>query len=223
MNGRIGFIQIKKVGNNQVQVTERGLAPVGVTSLDFANLTCATLPVELTAFKAIAEKAAIKLMWETASEENNAGFEVERSENGKDFKKLAFVQGNGTTLEAQTYQFADQTARKGQTYYYRLRQIDFDGRFDYSDIVTALILSDKIEVAEFAPNPVSGSQAQLNIALPNAGEVSLQVFDVAGKLLHSNLQDLASGAHTLNVDVNNFLAGTYFVKLTTNGESVYRK
>jgi hypothetical protein len=163
------------------------------------------------------------LQWTTASEENNAGFEVERSENGKEFKKIVFVQGSGTTLEAQTYQFADQTPRKGKTYYYRLRQVDFDGKFEYSDIVTAQIISDKIEVSELAPNPVSGNQAQLNVALPSVGKVSLQVFDVTGKLLQNNLQDLAAGAHTLNVEVAGLAAGTYFVKLTTNGENVYRK
>lgn len=86
------------------------------------------LPVELITWQAIAGEEAIQLHWVTASERNNTGFQVERSENGRDFEKIAFVAGAGTSTEKHTYQLEDKNVRAGQAYFYRLQQVDYDGR-----------------------------------------------------------------------------------------------
>lgn len=92
-----------------------------------------TLPVELISFEASNNNGNCKLNWSTATELNNDGFEIERSYNGVDFEVISFVEGNGTTNEVKNYQFLDKEVAAAA--YYRLRQIDFDGAFEYSPTV----------------------------------------------------------------------------------------
>ncbi len=105
---------------------------------DFAPcnpLTCPTLPVTLLTFTVEAQAAANLLEWQTATEQNNKGFEVEVSTNGSDFHTIGFVKGNGTTNTEQQYSFIDKTPASGINYY-RLKQIDFDGKTEYSKVVS---------------------------------------------------------------------------------------
>ncbi len=92
-----------------------------------------TLPVELISFEASNHNGNCKLIWSTATELNNDGFEVERSYNGIDFEVISFIEGNGTTNEVKNYQFLDKEVAAAA--YYRLRQIDFDGAFEFSPTV----------------------------------------------------------------------------------------
>ncbi len=193
-----------------------------VTVNDNTN-PCAPLPVELLDFKAFAEKDAIQLHWETASEHNNAGFQVERSENGWAFKEIAFVPGAGTTAEPQNYQLKDSEVHAGQAYFYRLKQINTNGSFEYSDIVQAMLTGGKLAIDIF-PNPVSpNSIVQINLRLPQASEVVLTLFDTRGIVLRTEHHHLVTGAQALQMGINDLAAGTYFIKAAANGESVYQK
>lgn len=105
------------------------------TDLKYARSNFTTgLPVELTYFRGKTTKNGTLLTWQTASEENNDGFEVQRSTDGKEWQILDFVQGNGTTLETQNYDYLDRNPLNG-TAYYRLKQMDFDDAFEYSNII----------------------------------------------------------------------------------------
>ncbi|MEM6696835.1 MAG: SdrD B-like domain-containing protein, partial [Bacteroidota bacterium] len=119
------------------------------------------LPVELLGFEAKADKDHIDLVWATASEYNNSHFELERSEDGKVFKQIARIEGQGTTIEQFDYDYEDQEVIPGVLYYYRLKQVDIDGVFEYSEIRSA-----QIEVIggemELYPNPI-GESTELQV------------------------------------------------------------
>ncbi|NJL76690.1 MAG: T9SS type A sorting domain-containing protein [Saprospiraceae bacterium] len=161
------------------------------------------LPVELTHFKAKALVTSTLLIWATASESNNKGFEVQRSTDGKSWKAVGFVAGNGTTVEAQNYTFLDEQPKAGINYY-RLQQVDFDGAFEYSDIVVVNFeLGGVKNELQVFPNPASG---MFQIALPQTN-ARLQLFNAQGSLVKAfiaadknftiNIADLASGIYLL--------------------------
>jgi 1,4-alpha-glucan branching enzyme len=112
------------------------------------------LPIELTFFKGKAAGNTAILNWETAQEQNNAGFWLQRSLDGKNFSDLRFVKGFGTTLTRQNYGYTDENLTKGN-YYYRLRQQDFDGTESLSKTIAVQIDADDVKIGVF-PNPTSG-------------------------------------------------------------------
>ncbi|MFC1725564.1 hypothetical protein ACFL4T_08045, partial [candidate division KSB1 bacterium] len=121
-------------------------------ALNTSTLTNSTqLPVELVDFTADAGNNFVDLAWTTASELNNFGFEVERGD-GADFEKVGFVAGNGTTDEEMNYTFTDEGLAAG-TYFYRLKQVDYDGNTAYSDAVEVLIAAGNFKLNQNYPNP----------------------------------------------------------------------
>ncbi len=180
------------------------------------------LPVELIFFKAEQNSQGVILNWQTASEVNNEKFEIERSTDGNNFRSIKFVDGSGTSTELQSYNYIDRDIRSGQLYYYRLRQIDYSGRFDFSEVVTA-----KIEGIQnsgmFSPNPTTDGLIRLDYSSSNNGELSINVFDVTGKLLHNQYGSLVKGNNQIDLNLADLNAGMYFVKLNQGNNSSYEK
>jgi len=170
------------------------------------------LPVELTSFTAQTTSEGVRLSWTTASELNNSGFEVQRSTNQTNWATLGFVRGAGTTTEAQSYSFVDASA-SGRVFY-RLKQVDFDGQFKYSNIIEVNAGVPKtFALEQNYPNPFNPSTA-ISYQLPVAGNVSLKVFDMLGKEVATlvNARQEA-GAYTVNFNANNLSSGVYFYRL----------
>jgi len=174
------------------------------------------VPVELTSFTATANFGVVELSWITATETNNQGFEVQRSAGGE-FETIAFVEGHGTTTETQAYAYSDRSVNVG-SYSYRLKQIDFDGTFDYSNVVEA----DVPAPAEFAldqnyPNPFNPS-TKIAFRLAIDSKVSLKVFDILGQevatLVNTNL---VAGAHNVNFDASSINSGVYLYRIEATG------
>jgi len=142
------------------------------------------IPVELTTFTATVQGNAIQLKWSTSTETNNEGFEIERLqgikiENSKDWELIGFVEGTGSTTEPINYSFIDENVQPG-VYHYRLKQIDFDGTFVYSNIVEVEIMSP----AEFSlyqnyPNPFNPSTV-ISYQLLVSSFVTMKVYDALG-------------------------------------------
>jgi len=174
------------------------------------------VPVELTSFNANASFGVVDLQWITATETNNQGFEVQRS-NGSDFETIAFVDGFGTTTETQVYTYSDRSVEVG-TYSYRLKQVDFDGTFDYSDVVEVNVPAPSVfALDQNYPNPFNPS-TQIAFRLAVDSKVSLKVFDVLGQevatLVNTNL---VAGAHTVNFDASALNSGVYLYRIEATG------
>jgi len=171
------------------------------------------LPVELVAFTARNTAEGVQLTWRTASEQNNAGFEVQRrSEKASEWQVLGFVRGAGTTAEAQSYTFLDKSA-SGKVQY-RLKQIDFDGQFEYSNIIEVDAGAPKqFALEQNYPNPFNPTTL-ISYQLPVASEVSLKVYDVLGKEVATLVNERQeAGTYHFNFNASSLSSGVYFYRI----------
>lgn len=169
------------------------------------------LSVQLISFSAVIENCnSIRLNWQTVQELNNKGFEIERSDNGYQFKKIAFVAGKGNSSNKQTYLFTVSMLHD-QALYFRLKQIDLDGSFSYSSVVVCKnICNDKLLTV--SPNPVRTS-FQIAGLRPNKNNVT--VFDMSGVKVAEWINTSQN-----NFDVGHLSKGVYFIKI--NDEKIYK-
>ncbi|MEL7168474.1 MAG: T9SS type A sorting domain-containing protein, partial [Bacteroidota bacterium] len=155
---------------------------VSSTGSAVASLISTALPVELTSFRATSIGEAVQLDWATSSETVNAGFYVEMVDPASGtaaFETAGFVRGAGTTAESQRYSFRLDGLTPG-TYQFRLRQVDFDGTFEYSPEVEAQVrLDEQFRVSAF-PNPFR-DRAEIEFAVAQGQDVRVEVFDVLGR------------------------------------------
>ncbi|MDT3695957.1 MAG: T9SS type A sorting domain-containing protein [Ignavibacterium sp.] len=181
------------------------------------------IPVELTSFSAITDNNNVLLNWSTATETNNSGFIVERRSTNSDWQSITFVNGNGTTTRAQKYSYVDRNLAEGK-YYYRLKQVDFNGSFEYSNIVEAVILSPtKFELSQNYPNPFNPSTT-ISFTIPQSGNVKLSVYNLLGQEVQNLVNGFTeAGNHTINFDAKNLNSGIYLYKLEANGFVQTRK
>jgi Secretion system C-terminal sorting domain len=183
---------------------------------NFAIYFTDPVPVELTSFVASVNKSDVVLTWTTATELNNMGFEIQRS-NGDEFTIVGFVDGNGTVTNARNYTFTDKNLDVG-SYTYRLRQVDFDGTSEFSEVVEVEVLAPNVFALEQNyPNPFNPS-TQIRFSLAADSKVTLKVFDILGQevanLISSNL---AAGSHEFNFDASNLNSGVYFYRIDATG------
>ncbi len=171
---------------------------VALTSSEVQDAMGSTAPVELTFFTAKGMDETVLLNWSTATEVNNYGFEVERSVNeAEDWETVGFVHGHGNSNSPQEYSFVDSNPLNVSTSY-RLKQIDSDGSFEYSNIITVeLVLSKEFKLSQNYPNPFNPSTT-INYSLPTAGNVKVQIFDVMGRIV-AELVNGKQNAGTHNV------------------------
>ncbi len=174
------------------------------------------LPVELVSFTSQVNGTSVALNWETASETNNAGFEVQML-RGEGWDVLGFVEGNGTTTEAQTYSYNAGDMAVG-THTFRLKQIDFDGAFEYSDEVEATIETPGSHLISNAyPNPFN-PQSQFTLAVAQEQQVTAELFNTLGQRVAVLFQGTveANQAQLVTIDGAGLASGMYVVRV--NGE-----
>ena len=194
-------------------------------------LSLAPLPVELVRFDGIYSKDMVYLNWETASESNNAGFAIERRSKrlngGKeaDWAELGFVIGQGTSDEKQVYTFTDDQLPTGVDFVeYRLKQIDFDGSFSYSNVTQIKVGGlDNLTLYGNYPNPFNPTTS-IQYDLPVNGYVKLTVFDLQGKAVSVLVDDnQPAGRHEITFDASNLASGTYLYQLEVNGKQISKQ
>lgn len=184
--------------------------------IDALALFTASLPVELTSFKVLLEADDALLQWETASETNNAGFEVQwKMKQSGTWETLGFVAGKGTTTEAQSYQYRATNLAPG-THVFRLRQVDFDGTFAYSPEVEVVSdLPEAYQVSSVYPNPFN-PHARLTVAVARDQQVRVEVFNTLGQrvgTLHEGRLD-ANTSHVFSLDGSSLPSGLYLFRVT---------
>lgn len=189
---------------------------VNLSSLNFNEFvptsTLSVLPVELIKFSGKEENNSALLEWTTASEKNNQGFDIEKSNDGINFSKMGFVAGAGTVSTTQNYSFKD-NALTGLTYY-RLKQIDFSSETTTSNII---VVEPKISGAQslkIFPNPATGGKLSVEIS-PRVTDVA--VYNISGELV---LNQSINANGILSLDISSLPIGTYIVKAKNNGDII---
>lgn len=195
-----------------------------LNALDAANYF--PIPVELQSFSANVIGTDVLLNWITSTEKNNSGFEVQRkTQEENEFKTLIFIEGNGTTTEQNSYSFIDKNSPSGFVTY-RLKQIDLDGSFEYSNSIEVEVISPKVfSLEQNYPNPFNPS-TKIKYVIPNVEtlqsasiQVTLKIYDVLGNEITTlvNEQHLP-GIYEVefNTKEMNLTSGVYFYQLRAN-------
>jgi hypothetical protein len=174
------------------------------------------IPVELTSFAAeVNENRNVVLNWTTATETNNQMFEIERSSDKTNFLTIGYVDGFGTTTEPQSYTYTDADINSG-SYSYRLKQIDFDGHYAYSEVVDVVITGPfTFALNQNYPNPFNPSTT-IEYSIPNKSNVTISVFDAIGnelEILYSGEKE--AGVHQVTWNATNYASGIYFYRLNS--------
>ncbi|MDZ7624522.1 MAG: T9SS type A sorting domain-containing protein [Ignavibacteriaceae bacterium] len=203
-------------------ITVQGDGPNG-TPVHRRTITLDVIvPVELTSFTANTDKNDVLLTWNTATEVNNQGFEIQRKTNGE-FQRVGFVEGKGTTTEVQNYLFRDKNLLSG-AYTYRLKQMDYDGSFAYSDEVEIDIEQPSVfYLGQNYPNPFNPS-TNIKYSIPADGIVTLKVYDILGKEVSTLVNEYQqAGTFDVVFDGSNLASGVYYYQLITSDLTATKK
>ena len=199
----------------------RALAHVGYVTLNGAT----ALPVELTSFTGALNNSAVELNWNTATEINNYGYEVQKSRvQNSGWIKIGFVNGSGNSSKSKDYSFTESNLQLGK-YYYRLKQIDNDGGFAYSNTIEVDVTS---EITEFAlqqnyPNPWNPTTT-INYSLAKEGNVKLSVYNTLGSKVAIIVNEYKpAGNYSIQFNGSNLASGIYLYRLESGNYSTAKK
>ncbi|MFK7948271.1 MAG: LamG-like jellyroll fold domain-containing protein [Saprospiraceae bacterium] len=222
---------IHKRGSNEFEVVDwMDLSPtfliedtelIGLTVTSFSQFYLssntsdfqpAVLPIELSYFKGqLTEEKTTELIWQTTTEENNQGFEIQRSTNGKEWENIGYKSGNGTSVQIQNYEFIDFAPLAGMNYY-RLKQMDFDGQFDYSDIIS--IENKRVD----KPVKVYPTVVKDQLTIEN-GEGNAAIFNLLGQ----PVKQFAVNSQQVTISMSDLLKGQYLIRIMKNDGTIVTK
>jgi hypothetical protein len=178
------------------------------------------LPVELSSFTAKLVDDEVKLKWITETEVNNYGFEVERKVNQDGWNKIGFVEGHGNSNSQKTYTFIDNHLFGGSKFYYRLKQIDTDGQYEYSDVIEIENIPQTFALFQNYPNPFN-PLTKIRYQLPVTAKVEIKIFDLTGAEVITLLnEDKDAGVHEIEFNGQDgistqggYASGVYFYRI----------
>ncbi|MCL5031060.1 MAG: T9SS type A sorting domain-containing protein [Bacteroidetes bacterium] len=184
-----------------------------------------TLPIELIYFNFQIVDTTVNLAWGTATEVNSYGFNIERYSNPDSlWETIGFVMGAGVSNSPKNYNFEDTTVIKNKTYFYRLKQIDNDGSFKYSDTLVVSIISEikkennltpkNFFVSQNYPNPFNPT-TNIRVEIPEVNEIILKVYDSLGKIvLERNYGEKMPGVYLISFNASNLSSGIYYYSIS---------
>lgn len=192
------------------QLTVTDIAGASGSAVTGVTVMLSALPVEFSYFKGQAAAAGNLLQWGTATEQNNDYFSVERSEDGTVFAEIGKVGGSGTSNMAHSYSFTD-TKATASINYYRLKQVDKDGKFNMSDVIK-IAGNSNAAAARIYPSPVLSS---VSVVLNNEvkGKGSIEIYDVTGRTVRNQLISKTDRQLITAVDMNNLVPGMYVLQV----------
>lgn len=183
-----------------------------------ANISCVPLPVELTSFNAQYNRnsRSVNIDWSTATEKNCDHFAVERSIDGSVFEQIDNVKGANTSTKPHYYNSVDENPFPGEVNYYRLRQVDNNGAFKYSDL-KAVVINDPESHFNVYPNPTN-ENAEILFHTAYESDYHIKIYDYTAKIVLSYHFKSVEGKNIIPLDLNGFSKGVYFVTLQGNGD-----
>ena len=215
-----GWIYSALAHNKQALIIAKPVLGNVETSTDWG-----ALPVELASFSADINGRNVRLSWITASESNNAGFDIERVKSGSsDWTSVGNVSGNGTTTSSNSYSFVDRNVVSGK-YNYRLKQIDYNGNYEYHNLNSEIVVGapDKFNLLQNYPNPFNPT-TKIDFDIANDSYVSLKIYNSSGKEIATLVNEFrASGYHSVVFDASKISSGIYYYKLEATGFSKVMK
>jgi len=188
-----------------------------------ATISCAPLPVNFLTFTAKynEDKKGVDLKWATASEENNSHFDVEKSVNGMDFQKITAVDGSGNSTSVHNYSAFDARPYYKEINYYRLKQVDYDGNFHYSDVV-AVVVEHPETYFSISPNPITyESKIHYNSSMADAWNVS--IYSEMGNKVFERQVKSEQGPNELDVPFKSLGQGVYLIKMKDSNQTYQGK
>ena len=227
-NAAYQYLHTTSQGDGWISVHDfwtNGGNPLDVNLFVFPYLSngldgCTPLPVTMLNFAAAIKNNDAYLTWSTATESNNKGFEIERSKDGQNFSAIGFVKGAGNTHQITNYNYTDATLQQlgVSKAYYRLKQIDLDGKATYSQVLP--LTAGDLHFWKLYPNPVK-EQLTVELSLAQSSRVTLQVISQDGRVV-ANIDKgiLTPGTQLISWYAKNLASGSYLVRLTA-GDDVY--
>lgn len=226
-NGGVGDkkLDATKITLINVIIQSMGDAFARKILIDDLSLSSSSVPVELTAFQAKRTGSSVMLNWTTATEKNNKGFEVERSIDNSQFITISYKTGNGTTSAIHNYSFSDDIKNiSSSKIEYRLKQIDFDGSYVYSN-VSSVETTQPVDfsLSQNFPNPFNPSTT-IRFSLKSDSFVKLKIYDVLGNEVKQLLNEQKpAGNYEVKLDASGLASGVYFYKIQAGSFSDLRK
>ena len=197
-----------------------GYSSSTIHTVSFSNRD-APLPVELSSFTALVNINNVSLNWKTATEVNNNGFEVQRkvreqkSEAGGQWEKIGFKEGHGNSNSPKEYSYTDRNLTGGTNFVYRLKQIDNDGKYEYSKEIEVKVVPIEIRLLQNYPNPFN-PETEIKFTLPEAAKVTLNVYNIIGQQVAGLVNGIEeAGFHSVKFGGSNLPSGTYIYRLQT--------
>jgi hypothetical protein len=197
------------------------LDPVSWTSsamiINAINPGNAPLPVELTSFTAAYKNSAVTLNWQTKTEVNNYGFNLERRINEGEWDSIIFIEGHGNSNSPKEYSYTDKELfAGGSKFQYRLKQIDNDGSFEYSDVVEVEVIPNQFELSQNYPNPFNPSTT-IRFSLPQAAQIKINLYNMLGEQVANIAEGMyESGFHKVTFNAIGLPSGTYVYRLESS-------
>jgi hypothetical protein len=202
-----------------VNTTNKTLTVSGITSFSRwtgSNKVSNALPIELLSFNAALKGNEVAISWQTANEKNNDYFAIERSGETIDWKAIDTVKGAGNSNTVLNYAYTDEKPLSG-TSYYRLKQVDFDNSFSYSDI--AVVNFDGIKIIDLFPNP---SEGNFNLLMKSSIETSidLTIYNAIGQIIKTQQMQITKGENTLHAQFE-AANGKYLITVKSTDGAYY--
>ena len=197
----------------------------GPAGLQILRNTLIPIPVELTSFTATNLNNHIRLNWSTATETNNFGFEVQRKEISSDWQKIGFVTGHGTSTETNSYEYVDDISPLSfGSYLYRLKQMDFDGSFEYShEVLVTNITPYTFLLEQNFPNPFNPNTV-IKYSIAQTGVVTLKVYNILGKEITTLVNERKeAGNYEVTFDASELATGIYLYSIQSGDFSSIKK
>jgi hypothetical protein len=187
---------------------------LGTSTVTFTNV----LPVEIVSFTANASGSKVVLNWETATEINNYGFDIERRLQGNKgeksgWSKIGFLEGNGNSSSPKEYSFVDKKLSGGTKFSYRLKQVDVDGSYSYSKEIEIEVIPDEYNLSQNYPNPFN-PRTTIQFSVPKPTELRINIYTILGeRVLTAAEGKYETGYYQLEINCSSLPSGIYIYRL----------